>query len=93
LLGFIIAWVIVVGRHTRLASPGHRLCSWRWWPLALVLLQAALGIFTVLQGAQQTVAGRFGGFEMLALMHQLVATGLLMSLVACLYLMRSKATA
>jgi cytochrome c oxidase assembly protein subunit 15 len=89
-LGFIIAWVIVVGRHTRDASPGHRLCTWRWWPLGLALLQVALGIFTVLHGDRQTIAGHFGTFELLALMHQLIATALLVSLVSNLYLMRAR---
>jgi len=87
LLIVIIAWVIVAGQVSRQPS-GRKLRSWRWWPLGLVLLQVVLGIFTVLHGAQ-TEAGKFGSFEILALSHQLVATCMLMALVANLYLTRS----
>ena len=58
-----------------------------WWPFALVLLQLLLGISTVL-----TVAGSipdtFGGFQLIALLHQAVAMLLLMSLVVNLYVIK-----
>jgi cytochrome c oxidase assembly protein subunit 15 len=53
-----------------------------------VFLQVALGIITVLNGAQTATAGRFGVFELMAEAHQLVAMCLLVALVANLYLLR-----
>jgi cytochrome c oxidase assembly protein subunit 15 len=89
LLGVIIAWFIVAGRVGR-TGKGEILLNWRWWPLVLVLCQVLLGIFTVLHGAQ-TIAGHFGTFEVLAEAHQLVAMGLLIAMVANLYLLRGQA--
>ena len=86
LLLVVTAWVVAAGRVAPRASLS-KLRSWRWWPLSLILLQVVLGIFTVLHGGQ-TIAGKFGTFEMLALAHQFVATALLVSLVASLYLVR-----
>ena len=56
----------------------------KWWPFILVLLQVTLGIITVLS-APLMVPGKFGQFEILAELHQLVAMFLLMSLVVNLY--------
>jgi len=50
----------------------------------LVVLQVLLGITTVLC-APMMVPGKFGTFEILAEMHQLVAMFLLMSMVVNLY--------
>jgi cytochrome c oxidase assembly protein subunit 15 len=58
-------------------------------PVLLVFLQVALGIFAVLQ-SPKIVAGHFGSFEWLALMHQLVGMLLLLSLVAILHITRMK---
>jgi len=65
----------------------------RWWPLLLVLLQVALGITTLLC-APLITPGRFGTFEILAELHQLVAMFLLMSLVVNFYVVsrRRRAT-
>lgn len=81
----VIVWFVQAGKTAKSLS-ASRLKSWRWWPLWLVLLQVALGIFTVLQG-DQTIAGQFRTFELLALAHQLVATALLCALIANFYLM------
>jgi heme a synthase len=56
----------------------------RWWPFMLVWLQVLLGISTVLCSTM-IVPGKFGTFEILAELHQLVAMFLLMSLVVNLY--------
>ncbi len=56
-------------------------------PLLLVFVQVTLGIVTVL-AAPMSVPGRFGTFEILAELHQLVAMFLLMSLVVNLYVVR-----
>ncbi|MCB9044599.1 MAG: COX15/CtaA family protein [Chitinophagales bacterium] len=58
-----------------------------WWPFGLVWLQVLLGIITVLS-APSIVFGKFGTFEMLAELHQLVAMFLLMSLMVGVYMAR-----
>lgn len=59
----------------------------RLWPFILVLLQVTLGIITVLT-SPLIVHGKFGTFETLAELHQLVAMFLLMALVVNLYIIR-----
>jgi len=56
------------------------------WPMLLVATQVTLGIITVLC-APMMVPGKFGTFEILAELHQLVAMFLLMSLVVNLYVL------
>lgn len=63
------------------------LAKTQWWPLVLVAAQVMLGIITVLT-APTIVPGKFGTFEILAELHQLVAMFLLMSLVVNLYVVR-----
>jgi len=58
----------------------------RWWPFVLVWLQVLLGIAAVLC-SPMIVPGKFGTFEMLAELHQLVAMFLLMSMVVNLYIL------
>lgn len=57
----------------------------RYWPLLLVLLQAALGIMAVISSVQ-IIPNRWGIFEWMAQLHQLVAMFLLLSLIGLLYL-------
>jgi cytochrome c oxidase assembly protein subunit 15 len=57
------------------------------WPLILVCLQVLLGIITVIS-APTIVFGKFGQYQALAEMHQLVAMFLLMSLVVNFYIVR-----
>ena len=59
------------------------------WPFVLVLVQVTLGIITVLS-APMIIPGKFGTFEILAELHQLVATFLLMSLVVNLYVVKRR---
>lgn len=59
----------------------------RWWPLTLVLLQVVLGVYTVIS-APKMVFGKFGQYEILAQLHQLVAMFLLMTLIVSLYIVR-----
>jgi len=56
-----------------------------YWPVVLVLCQVLLGIFTVLNAPLMT-QNKFGRFEIIAELHQLVAMFLLMSLMANLYI-------
>jgi cytochrome c oxidase assembly protein subunit 15 len=59
----------------------------RIWPMLLVWTQVVLGIVTVLSAPKITF-GKFGQFEMLAELHQLVAMFLLMALIVNLYLIK-----
>jgi cytochrome c oxidase assembly protein subunit 15 len=61
-------------------------------PFALVLLQVVLGIFTVLTSTH-IVPQRWGTFEWLAQLHQVVGMLLLLSFVAMLYLIRKPSAA
>jgi heme a synthase len=61
----------------------------RWIPLVFVLLQATLGIFTVLTSIEIRPA-RWNIFEWMAQLHQLVAILLLLSLIAALFFLKGK---
>lgn len=63
--------------------------STRRWPMALVCLQVLLGIFTVIN-AGNIQPRKFGIFEYLAELHQLVAMFLLMSLFINLYILKRR---
>jgi len=58
-----------------------------WLPFAFVVIQVLLGVLTVLN-ASNIVWGKFGEFEMLAELHQLIAMLLLLSLVVNLYIIK-----
>ncbi|RYD82438.1 MAG: heme A synthase [Sphingobacteriales bacterium] len=57
--------------------------------LVLVALQVTLGIFAVLQ-SPWIKYGKFGAFEWLALIHQLVGMLLLLTFISAAYLLRSR---
>lgn len=59
------------------------------WPMVLVAVQVLLGIITVVS-APHIVLGKFGLFESLAELHQLVAMFLLMALVVNLYVVKRR---
>ncbi|MFT4062117.1 MAG: COX15/CtaA family protein [Edaphocola sp.] len=59
--------------------------KWRFVPQILVLVQIALGIVTVLNGTH-IIPNRWGFFESVAELHQLVAMFLMLSLVVVIYL-------
>lgn len=61
----------------------------RWMPLILVLLQATLGVFTVLTSVWIRPA-IWNVFEWMAQLHQLVAILLLLSLFAVLFFLQGK---
>ena len=84
LLTLLIFWFFAASRKAGTSL----LSTTKWWPFLLVLLQVTLGIVTVLC-APMMVLGKFGTFEVLAEMHQLVAMFLLMSLVVNLYVVKS----
>ena len=86
LLTLSIFWFLSATRSAA-KYPASMLKTTRWWPFLLVGLQVTLGIATVLC-APMIVPGKFGTFEILAELHQLVAMFLLMSLVVNLYVVR-----
>ncbi len=88
LLTLLIFWFFSAAR-TAAKYPASLLKTTRWWPFLLVALQVTLGIITVLCAAMM-VPGKFGTFEILAELHQLVAMFLLMSLVVNLYVVNRK---
>jgi cytochrome c oxidase assembly protein subunit 15 len=61
--------------------------KYRWQPVTLVLLQVILGVCTVLMSLN-IVPNKWGIFESLAELHQLVAMFLMMAIVLQLYLVR-----
>lgn len=84
LLAGIILWFVYAGKQAKLASESL-LSKSRWWPMVLVTIQVILGIATVLT-APYIVFAKFGVFETIAELHQLVALVLMMSVVANLYI-------
>ena len=58
----------------------------RWTPTLIVILQAVLGIASVLMSTH-IIPGRWGGFEWFAQLHQLTGMLLLLSVTAMLYLL------
>ena len=61
----------------------------KWWPFTLVWLQVLLGIVTVLSATTQQL-NKFGTFQLLAELHQMVAMFLLMSLIVNLYVIKRR---
>ncbi len=90
-LAYILFTIIMFwfGAATKAASfkPGNLLKQARWWPFILVWTQVILGIVTVLS-APKIIFGKFGQFEILAELHQLVAMFLLVAMVINLYLVK-----
>lgn len=63
--------------------------KWKYVPLILVLVQVILGVLTVLTSIRIN-ANDWGTFETLALLHQMTAMFLMLSLMAQLYLLSRK---
>jgi heme a synthase len=84
LLILLTVWFARAGKVYGL-NKGSILGKARRWPLVLVWLQVTLGIVTVIS-APTMVPGKFGTFEILAELHQMVAMFLLMSLMVNLYI-------
>lgn len=84
----VILWVVRAWRYAK-QHTSLLLKKSSNWPLLLISLQVLLGIITVIS-APTIVFGKFGQFQLLGLMHQLVAMFLLMSLVVTLYVVKSR---
>lgn len=88
----LLAAVIFWYRSAIKVSATHKgslLAKYQKWPLLLVCMQVLLGIVTVIS-APSIVFGKFGRYELLAEMHQLVAMFMLVALFANLYVIRKQ---
>ncbi len=83
LLISVIVWFVYAMRAAKKSGSGLLIATAKW-PLLLILVQVALGITTLLCAPLITFA-KFGVYESLAELHQLVAMFLLMSMVVNLY--------
>ena len=86
LFTLLMFWFVQAGKAAA-KIPGSILQKTKWWPFLLVAIQVTLGIITVFC-APMIRPGKFGTFELLAEVHQLVAMFLLMALVVNLYLVK-----
>jgi cytochrome c oxidase assembly protein subunit 15 len=83
----VVIWTIRVAKER-----GSRWFSqFKWTPLAIVIVQVALGVAAVLTSLEKKPQ-QWGVFEWSAQLHQLVGMLLLLSLVSVLFLHRSKAS-
>jgi len=85
LLLLILFWTWKANR----ISGDTLLAKTKWLPLALVIIQVVLGIYSVLTSVK-IVPNHWGVFEWLAEAHQLTAMFLLLSLIWMTYLLKSK---
>ncbi|HET9055525.1 MAG TPA: COX15/CtaA family protein [Chitinophagaceae bacterium] len=88
LIILLIFWTLKASLH----KSSDFLYKTRWIPVALVLVQVSLGIFTIINSTK-IVPQQWGVFEWLAELHQVVAMFLLMSLVWVLYLVKGSKSA
>jgi len=84
----ILVWIIKAFKTN--ASPAFKKA--RWYPVFFVLLQTALGVFTVLTSIWIRPA-KWNVFEWMAQLHQLTAILLLLSLIAALFFLQGKQNA
>ena len=82
----IIFWFVSAGKAAK-QNAQSLLGKYKIWPLLLVVIQLVLGIVTVIS-APSIIVGKYGTYELLAQMHQLVAMFLLMALMINLYLVK-----
>jgi cytochrome c oxidase assembly protein subunit 15 len=84
LVALTLIWTVKAFKSTSVTS---LFLKTRWIPLALVLVQALLGIFSLF-ASRGIVPGRWGGFEWLAQLHQVVGMLFVLSLVHMYFLVR-----
>lgn len=87
LVALVLLWTVQAQAYRQKATP--LFATLRWLPLVAVLLQTALGIFTVLSSAGIR-AGRWNTFEWMAQLHQVVAFFLLLSLIMAAFVLRKQ---
>jgi cytochrome c oxidase assembly protein subunit 15 len=89
-LAYLLSLLIVVWYYRAAKVEGSNLFKvTRFLPLFLVVLQVLLGIFSVLTSTK-IIPNRWGLFEWVAQLHQLVGMFLLLSFIWVLYLVRRK---
>ena len=91
LVVLIIGWFIAA-RKLAINGTKQLFAKHRLYPFVLVVLQLLLGIATILL-APKMGTSRFGMYELMAQLHQLVAMFLLISLVVNFYLLKSRTDA
>jgi cytochrome c oxidase assembly protein subunit 15 len=87
LLGILV--VIAGIKSSKLAQRTATFNRYRWLPIVWVVLQIVLGIFTVLT-SPGIIPNRWGIFETLAVLHQLVALFFILTIVLQIYLLSGK---
>lgn len=87
-LAYLLIVMILIWSFQLYHTKGGKLFNYlRTTPIAIVLIQVLLGVLTVLTSAN-IVAGKWGLFEWMAELHQLVGMFLLLALVSLLYVAR-----
>jgi cytochrome c oxidase assembly protein subunit 15 len=89
-IAYVLSILIIVTAvmSYRMKAVSESFKKYRWQPIALVILQVILGVCTVLMSTR-IVPNKWGIFESLAELHQLVAMFLMMAIVLQLYLIKS----
>jgi cytochrome c oxidase assembly protein subunit 15 len=89
--GIAYLLIVLVALYTRkifrLAKANPFLAKYKWVPVVLILLQATLGILTVLS-VSHIVPNHWGRFEWFAQIHQLVGMLMFLSLIYFMYIVR-----
>ena len=83
----ILAVIWTFKAFQKTSSPAFK--KWRWKPVAFVVIQTALGIFSALSSIWIRPA-KWNIFEWMAQLHQLAAILLLLSLIGVLFFLRGK---
>ena len=92
-IAYLLSVLIIIAAvmSYRMKAVSHSFEKYRWQPVTLVILQVILGVCTVLLSTH-IIPNKWGIFESLAELHQLVAMFLMMAIVLQLYLIKSKGT-
>lgn len=92
-IAYLLIILLIIGfiKTRKLAKTSHSTLLKKAgnWPLILVLVQVCLGVFALLS-VPHIEKGKFGIYESLAEIHQVVGMFLLMSIFVILYLVRGK---
>ena len=90
-IAYLLSILIIIAAvmSYRMKAVSHSFKKYRWQPVTLVILQVILGVCTVLLSTH-IIPNKWGIFESLAELHQLVAMFLMMAIVLQLYLIKSK---
>jgi cytochrome c oxidase assembly protein subunit 15 len=91
-LAYILVIAVMIWTWRSFKVQGSLLKASRWVPLFFILLQLLLGIFAVLN-ATTIIPGKFGVYEWIAQLHQLVAMFFLMAMIWMIYLLKGSAKA